>query len=248
MADQAAGAPMTARDTPDDHLAEPPVATPDRAGAATDRSSDPHAGASKSDRRYGFYLRPSFAMCLAQAQVHELLCRQYHLDVAGRFMPHATIKGFFRSEAPAAEMVQRLDDVLGSHRAVAVHNGGVVPLGPVGIGLAIQRLADGSRNEPLQSLHEAALGALMPLVHPSCDFTPMEWLGPRFEAHLTLAMADIPPTQFDEILRFIRDGEPIGPTEFTADTVQLFVFESDEWSGRWWDTLGWELLHSWRLG
>ena len=28
-----------------------------------------------SDRRYGFYLRSSFAMCRAQAEIHELLRR-----------------------------------------------------------------------------------------------------------------------------------------------------------------------------
>jgi len=200
-----------------------------------------------SDRRYGFSLRPSFAMCQAQVEIHELLRRQYRLKVAGRFMPHATIKGVFRSDAPVEEMVRRLDDTLSSRRPFALHNGGVVPLGLVGIGLTVQRLADGSRNDPLQSLHEAALAALMPLVHPHCDFTPLEWLGPRFEAHLTLAMADIPPTQFDEILRFVRDGEPIGPPAFTADTFQLFVFESNDWSGSWWETLGWELIQSWRL-
>ena len=44
-----------------------------------------------------------------QAEVHDLLARQYNLRVAGRFMPHATIKGFFRSDAPVAEMVAALD-------------------------------------------------------------------------------------------------------------------------------------------
>ncbi len=171
-------------------------------------------------------------MCRAQAEIHELLRRQYRLEVAGRFMPHAPIKGFFRSDAPREEMVRRLDGALNALHPLSIHNGGVIPLGPAGIALTIQRQADGSPNQPLQALHEAALEALMPLVHPDCDFTPHEWLGPRFEAHLTLAMADIPTTQFDEILRFVRDGEPVGPAEFIADTFQLFVFESDEWSGR----------------
>lgn len=200
-----------------------------------------------SDRRYGFYLRPSFAMCRALAEMHELLRRQYRLEVAGRLMPHATIKGFLRSDAPVEEMVRRLDGALNTLHPISIHNGGVIPLGPVGIALTIQRQADGSPNQQLQALHEAALDVLMPLVHPDCDFTPHEWLGLHFEAHLTLAMADIPATQFDEILRFVRDAEPVGPAESIADTFQLFVFESDEWSGRWWETLHWEMLHSWRL-
>src|SRR5215210_7875303 len=109
--------------------------------------------------RYGFYLRPSFAMCQSLAAIHALLRRQFGLEVAGRFMPHATIKGVFRSDAPAAEMAERLDQVLREHHPFPIHNGGVVPFGTIGIALTIQRLGNGSRNGPLQALHEAVLGA-----------------------------------------------------------------------------------------
>lgn len=200
-----------------------------------------------TDPRYGFYLRPSYAMCRAQAEMHELLRRQYGLRAAGVFMPHATIKGFFRTDAPVAELAARLDAVLAGRRPFPVHNGGVVRFGDAGIGLTIQRMPDGAVNVPLQALHDAALAALLPLVRPDCDFTPNEWAGPRFEAHLTLAMADIPLRFFDEIERFVRAAEPIGPPGFEADTLQLFAFTSDDWTGRYWEILGWELLRSWRL-
>ncbi len=35
------------------------------------------------DVRYGCYLRPSPAMCWAQAEMHALLARQYNLQAAG---------------------------------------------------------------------------------------------------------------------------------------------------------------------
>jgi 2'-5' RNA ligase len=200
-----------------------------------------------TDIRYGFYLRPSFAMCRAQVEIHDLLQRQYGLQAAGKFMPHATIKGFFRSDAPVETMVSRLDTALAGHRALTVYNNGAVAFGTMGIALRIQFTPEGAHNGPLQALHQAALDALLSLVHPQCDFTPHEWLGERFDAHLTLAMADLKPQFFDEILRFVKEAEPIGPASFLADTFQLFAFESDDWAGRWWETLRWELRHSWRL-
>jgi hypothetical protein len=198
-------------------------------------------------QRFGFYLRPSFAMSRAQTEIHDLLERQYGLRIAGRFMPHATIKGFFKSEAAPETMIERLTHALRDLRAFEVFNGGAVAFGKGGIALDISRSPANERNLDLQTLHEAALEALMPLVAPDCDFTPREGKGPLFHAHLTLAMADIPPFLFDEILAFVREAEPIGPRSFTAEVLHLYRFESDDWAGRWGDTLRWQILHSWHL-
>ena len=198
--------------------------------------------------RYGLYLRPSPAMCRAQVEAHALLERQYGLRAAGRFMPHATIKGFFKTDAAPEDLVHRLDPVMSGRPAIEVHNGGVVAFGTEAIVLTIQRCAEGSsHNEALQRLHEASLDALLPVVAGDCEFTPREWVRLLWEAHLTLAMADIPPALFPEVLAFVRDLEPIGPPAFTADTVQLFAFRSEDWRGRWWESLTWAWLHSWRL-
>ncbi len=113
-------------------------------------------------------------MCPAQAEVHDLLRRQYGLRAAGRFMPHATIKGFSRSEVPVAEMVSRLNGTLASRRPFAVHNGGVIEFGGTAIVFTIQHGPDGGANAPLRDLHEAVLAALAPRVHPDCEFTKRE--------------------------------------------------------------------------
>lgn len=197
--------------------------------------------------RYGLYLRPSPAMCRDQAAIHALLERQYGLRAAGRFMPHATIKGFFRSEAAPERIADTCSAALAGQRPVTVSNNGVVAFGESGIALRIQRLPSGETNAALQALHEAVFAALLPLVHPVCTFTPHECAGPRFDAHLTLAMADIPGRLFAEVLAFLRELEPIGPASFCADTMQLFAFTSDAWDGSWWETLRWEHLASWRL-
>jgi hypothetical protein len=108
------------------------------------------------------------------------------------------------------------------------------------------RATTGAANTALQELHEAALEALLPVVHEDCEFT---WTDPgageRFHAHLTLAFADIPAPYFQEVLRFVRDAEPVGPASFLADTVQLLAFTSDRWNGRWWERMRWRLVDSW---
>src|SRR5690349_19058450 len=108
-----------------------------------------------SDIRYGFYLRPSAAMSRAQAEVHDLLRRQYGLEVGGTFMPHATIKGFFKSCAPVEEMIARLDPVMTGRASFPVFSAGPIPFGKAGIALSIQRMPDGRTNEALQEMHEA---------------------------------------------------------------------------------------------
>lgn len=202
-----------------------------------------------SDLRYALYLRPSYKMCRAQAEVHDLLRRQYGLQAAGRFMPHATIKGFFRSEASVEGIAARFDAALAGRRAFEVFSGGVTVFGREAIALDVHAGPDGSPNTPLLELHRAAMEAALSLVDPSCEFTreELEFTKERFPAHLTLAMADIPARFFDEVLGFVHQAEPIGPPSFLADTLHMFAFRSDEWGGRWWETLRWELLRSWRL-
>lgn len=197
--------------------------------------------------RYGCYLRPSWAMSRAQAEVHDVLARQYHLQAAGKFMPHATLKGFFRSDAPVDDMIAALDRHLDGIAPFTVINNGPIRFGNESVVLNINQDEDGERNPGTQALHEAVWDALEPFVHPACDFTPKEWARERFFCHLTLAMADVPHALFEEIFAFIREAEPIGPRRFTAEAVHLFAFRSEDWAGAWWETLEWDLLHSWRL-
>lgn len=202
----------------------------------------------KPDIRYGWYLRPSYAMCRAQAEMHDLLQRQFGLVCGGVFMPHATIKGFFRSDASIAEIIAAFDGAVRGHQPFTVYNRGPVPFGRGGVALNIHETEDGSVNGPLQALHESAWKAIAPLVHPDCTFTPTEGAMERFRAHLTLAMADLRPEFFDEVFSFINDACPIGPDQFQAEYFHLFAFQSDDWEGNWWETLTWKLLHSWKLG
>jgi len=197
--------------------------------------------------RFGFYLRPSFAMSRAQAELHALMKRQFGLITAGAFMPHATIKGFFRSDAAIADMKAALDPVLANRPSFTVVNNGPVAW-KTSVVLDIMHDEQGAKNPELQKLHEDAIAVLLPLVHPECPNTPNERMGDDFYAHLTLVQGAPREDLFPEIHEFLQDAEPIGPRRFTAEYVHLYAFRSDEWDGDWGQTLTWELLHSWKLG
>lgn len=197
--------------------------------------------------RFGVYLRPSYAMCRAQAEVHDLLRRQFGLIAGGAFMPHVTVKGFFRTDAAIGDIVRAVGGALAGRPPFTVVNNGPVPFGRGGVSLDVRHGDHGEPNAEMQALHEAVFTALVPLIHPDCDFTPREWALERFFAHLTLAMADIPGFLFNEVHAFIRDAEPIGPRRFTAEYLHLYAFRSDDWAGEWWHSLRWTLLHAWRL-
>lgn len=197
--------------------------------------------------RYGLYLRPSYAMCRAQGEIHDLLTRQFGLVTAGVFMPHATVKGFFRSDATIAELVAAVDHALAGRPPFAVVNNGPVPLGRGGVSLNVHHDERGQLNREFQATHEAVFNGLAPFVDPACDFTPREGALDSFFAHLTRAMADVPDFLFDELFAFLQEAEPIGPRRFMAAYFHLFAFRSDNWSGDWWSTLEWSLLHAWKL-
>ena len=85
------------------------------------------------------------------------------------------------------------------------------------------------------------LDATAPLVVPD-RFEAEEYVRDAFRAHVTLAMADIPAARFAAVLADARSREPIGPRVSTAAAVQVAVFESTDWSGRWWETMTWRVV------
>jgi 2'-5' RNA ligase len=188
-------------------------------------------------------------MSLAQRAIHDLLRAQYGLITAGLFMPHATLKGFFRSDATVEEMRERLDREMAGWQTFTAYNNGVGAFGPRTIVIGLKHLPDGSVNHPIYDLQERAWSALGPLIHPGCEFSPHDPRGldgsNPFHPHLTQAMSDLKAELQDEVLEFIAQTGPVGPPQFRADTCHLFRFEAD-WDRDWTRTLRWELLESWR--
>jgi 2'-5' RNA ligase len=198
--------------------------------------------------RWGVYLRPDPQTARDQAEIHDLLARQFGLHAAGTFMPHATLKGFFRSQADHPTLVAALDLVVRRHAPFEVWNAGVISFGWSSLVLDINRTEQGAVNEPLRALHAEIYDAVAPYVADDCDFTRREAHHESFYAHLTLMMADCPGPLFDEVKEFVMALEPIGSASFIAQWVHLYEFTSADWAGAWWETLHWRLHHSWRLG
>jgi 2'-5' RNA ligase len=196
--------------------------------------------------RYGVYLLPAEPLAAAVAAVHDRLAREHGLHAAARFMPHVTLKGFFRTEAEPAELEARLAPALDRRPPVTLHNAGAVALGPETIALDVDADPRGGRNDALHALHEAVFEAVGPCVAPGCEFTAAEFAGDAFRAHLTLAMADIPPDRFAGLLALAAQA-PVGPPISEADEVALFAFESRDWAGPWWETLTWRPVASFLL-
>ena len=197
--------------------------------------------------RWGLYLRPDAITCRDQAMIQDLVERQFGLRAGGAFMPHATVKGFFLSQAASSELVAALDPVLTTARPFPVHNAGPIRFGPATTVLNIQRRPDGTNNDAFTAFHTACFDALSPLIAPDCDFTPKEATRERFHGHLTLTMADCPGLIADEVANFIDDLGPIGASSFDARHLHLFAFTSHDWAGPWWQTLRWRLIHAWTL-
>ncbi|MGK2965147.1 MAG: 2'-5' RNA ligase family protein [Tepidiformaceae bacterium] len=197
---------------------------------------------------YGFYLRPAPRASRAVSEMHALLRAQFGLRTGGLFMPHMTIRGFFRSGAPVEEVRAVLDEPMRDWQAVPVFAPGPIAFSRSGIALDARNLGDGSRNEALHDLQDRAWAALDRVVAPGCEFTPRDWRGrdgaTPFRPHITLAMSDIPEWGFDEVFAFVREAWPLGETSFVADTCQLFRFQAS-WDSAWWRDLTWEWLGSW---
>lgn len=190
-------------------------------------------------------------MSRAVVEAHRLLKAQYNLKAAARFMPHATLKGFFRSDARPETIMARLDAAMAGWQPFTVYNNGVGPFGPSSIVIGLRERADGSPNPHLYELQERAWIALEPLIHPDCEFSPRDPRGLSgsnpFHPHVTLAMGDLRPELQEEVLAFLQEGAPLGPGRFTATICHLYRFEAD-WSGAWWQTLTWEHIYSSRAG
>lgn len=197
--------------------------------------------------RYALYLRPPFTMCSAVYQIHRLLERQYGLLAASRFMPHATIKGFFRTETHPDALREMLDDVFEERAGFSVYNNGIMAPNNDAVVLNLHHTPTGTRNEAIQRLHEDVVRTIEPVLHARYDSGIRKLPVDAYLAHISLASRDLPAGLVDEVFQFIHQAGPIGPPSFRAEVFHLFAFKSSNWDGAWWESLRWRLLHSWTL-
>lgn len=209
--------------------------------ASTAADGDPY--------RYGVYLRPDPATCWAVTAVTGQVRAQYGLVSAGAFPPHATLVGSQHVDRPAREVVEAVGRALDGVAAVPVHHGGVRPLG-TGWVYDVHHEQDGTGvNAPLLELAATVDAAVRPLATRAPAPAVDEFDPARFHAHLSLASHDLAdrPDLVDEVGEYIRGLPVTVPAGFAGDAVALYRTRSDDWTGRWWTTLTWTHVRTWRL-
>ncbi len=199
---------------------------------------------SNQSSRFAVYLIPPYGVSRMVLEIHQMLRKQFGLKAADRFQVHATIKGFFKKvDGPAEALVDRLDAVFADQAPFNIHFSGYRN-DDIGIGLDVS-LIDGKHNEPLYAFRERVVAVVRPFIAPDCDFVASD-LGNPYEAHITLAFRDVPLSLYDDVLAYLADA-PLPTVPFTARDFHFLKFSSEAWTGRWWQSLRWQLIKSWHL-
>jgi hypothetical protein len=197
--------------------------------------------------RYGVFLRPDPATCWNVTQVTYALKQQFGLVSAGAFPPHATLVGNLATEATDDALVAVLNPVFEKLRTFPVFNSGIVRA--TGYEYNVNLDALGSLpNEPLNRLAREVKETLLPLSTPVEDYRVTPVADYEFAGHLGLASHElaVDDSLADQIGEFLHEL-PIQPPPrvFDARWYSLFEFTSD-WNSRWWETMTWRHVHSWK--
>jgi hypothetical protein len=201
--------------------------------------------------QYGVYMIPPPEVMYPLSVGHRVLEGQFGARVAGAFMVHCTLKGFFKP-APGAsvgDFVPALDELFGRSRAFSTE---IEPPLVWGSGKGDESvILLLKKNPPFQDLHNGVWEIVMPYVAVDCLFTPQELHGQDYPPHMTLVQYDFPSdpgllAQGKALCDHIYGTLPT--REFLAQDMQLIEFYSDDWAGAWWETLRYKQLKGWKLG
>ncbi len=131
---------------------------------------------------YGLYLIPPADLVEPLSRLHAVLEREFGCIVAGRFMVHITVKGFFKPQ-PGADidrLVQELDAVYAGRFAFPVAISAPRSLDGTRGCSAFLALESGSLGE----LHRATWRAIEPYIADDCPFSREERHGDDLQTYL----------------------------------------------------------------
>jgi hypothetical protein len=181
-------------------------------------------------------------------QITGQLRAQYGMISAGAFPPHVTLAGSLPVVVPLAELIQLIGFVLRRRRTFPVQNLGIRRLADFAIAYDVSAL-DGAPNRPLDDLAGAVDSVVRPLLGPSGTLPPDLYEPDRWLPHISLVSHDlrVRADLREEIEDYVNGLGVIPPSSFTADTVMLYRFAHNTWTGSWWRDMRWEHVRSWRL-
>ena len=197
-----------------------------------------------TDSRFAVYLIPPYHIARDIAQAHTMLRKQFGFAAADRFPVHCTIKGFFKKNDLSISALQSdLDSFFTGQPPIPVSVEDF-RVNPIGFGLSLMNL-DGKPNQNFLDFREKVIELTEPYIADDCDFKDHD-LGRPFHPHITFSFRDIPNDLYDNVFKWMEDGPDFtGP--FIAKTYHLLEFFSDDWPGKWWESISWRLLYTWRL-
>jgi len=204
-----------------------------------------------TDLYYGVYLIPPPSLVYALSLAHSAYEHEFRAFIAGRFMSHCTIKGFFKlapGSTPDA-FTPALDRLFVDTAPfpVEIKPPWMTSGAPVGESIILWL----EKTPEFQQFHNDIWAICKPHVAADCLFTHSEPLGEHFPPHLTLVQADLPAepailAQAMALAQYIYEDLPTH--SFEAREMQLVEFRSEDWSGKWWESLVHRQLKGWRLG
>jgi hypothetical protein len=198
--------------------------------------------------RFGVFLRPDPKTCAAVTQITTQLRAQYGLISASAFPPHVTLAGSLPVVVPLAELIQLIGFVLRRAPRFTVQNLGVRRLGDSALGYDVSAL-DGAPNRRLNDLAGAVDSVVRPLLGPSGSLPPDLYEPDGWMPHISLVSHElrIRADLREEVEDYLNGLGIIPPASFLADTVTLYRFAHNTWTGTWWRDMRWEHVRSWRL-
>ncbi len=197
-----------------------------------------------TDSRFAIYLIPPYQLSKAVAETHALFRKQFGFTAADRFPVHCTVKGFFKKNNQSINQLHiELHEFFETQSPfpVSVED---FRVDPIGFGLSLMTL-DGKPNIPFLNFRESIVDIIRPYIADDCDFKDHD-LGRPFHPHITFSFRDVPNELYENVFKWMEDGPDLsGP--FLANNYHFLEFFSDDWSGSWWESISWRLLHTWRL-
>ncbi|OIH96533.1 heme utilization protein [Curtobacterium sp. MCBA15_001] len=198
--------------------------------------------------RYGIYLRPDARTCHAVTTITDQLRAQYGIVSAGVFPPHATLVGSQPFGHDEDAVVDTVTALLAGRPGFDVRNAGVREQG-IGYVYDVATRPDGALNEDFVRLAADVDAAVAPFRRPMGSPLGNDYDPEHYRAHLSLASHDLygRPDLHDEVGEYIRALDVAVPEGFRGDTVVMYRTASPDWSGRWWTTMTWEHVRTWKL-
>ncbi|WP_130176538.1 hypothetical protein [Cryobacterium sp. SO1] len=212
-----------------------------------------------SPHRYGVFLRPSPELIRDCITAFGIASGQFGFTAAAAFPPHATLVGSIALAPNATETDLRaaIKDALAEVAPFTVHNAGLGRQFVDSIGYDIDGdgtgTGTGTVNRDLRAVMEKLFHALSSLtVFPSSDRFIESRKAASSETtrgHVTVVGHDGAghPELLDELLEVLEELDLDHPSTFLADTITLYRLTSEDWTGKYWQSMRWEVLESVRL-